>query len=87
MAVDENGDLWIFELKAWESQPSNILQALRYGQKYGQYNYNGLDEVYSRFTKEKLIDAHKKRFPDKNITMEQFNRNEGSDYPLARKRA
>ena len=74
MAVDENGDLWIFELKAWESHQSNILQALRYGQKYGQYDYDDLDEIYSKFAKEKLINAHKKRFPDTNITAEHFNR-------------
>lgn len=74
MAVDENGDLWIFELKAWESHQSNILQALRYGQKYGQYNYDDLDEIYSKFAKEKLMDTHKRRFPDKNVTLEQFNR-------------
>ena len=23
MAIDENGDLWIFELKAWESEQTN----------------------------------------------------------------
>lgn len=46
MAIDENGDLWIFELKAWESRQSNLLQALRYGQKYGQYDYDDLDEIY-----------------------------------------
>ena len=76
MAIDENGDLWIFELKAWESQQSNILQALRYGQKYGQYNYDDLDEIYSKFAEEKLMEAHKKRFLDKNITTEQFNRHQ-----------
>ena len=26
MAVDKNGHLFIFELKAWESHPSNLLQ-------------------------------------------------------------
>lgn len=76
MAVDENGDLWIFELKAWESHQSNILQALRYGQKYGQHNHDDLNELYSKFAKRKLIEAHKKRFPDKNISPEQINRNQ-----------
>jgi hypothetical protein len=76
MAIDENGDLWIFELKAWESQQSNILQALKYGQKYGQYDYDDLNQIYSRFAKEKLIDSHRKRFPDKNITAEQFNKSQ-----------
>jgi hypothetical protein len=76
MAIDENGDLWIFELKAWESQQSNILQALRYGQKCGQYDYDDLDEIYSKFDEEKLMEAHKKRFPDKKITTDQFNGNQ-----------
>ena len=26
MAIDNNGHLFIFELKAWESHPSNLLQ-------------------------------------------------------------
>lgn len=68
--------MWIFELKAWESQQSNILQALRYGQKYGKYDYDDLAELYSKFAKEKLVDAHKRRFLDINITTEQFNRNQ-----------
>ena len=76
MAIDENGDLWIFELKAWESHPSNILQALRYGQKYGQFNYDDLNEVYRKFGKGKLIEVHKKRFPDKNISPGLFNKNQ-----------
>jgi len=76
MAIDENGDLWIFELKAWESQQSNILQALRYGQKYGQHDYDDLEEIYSKLGKEELIVALKKRFPDKKITKEQVNRNQ-----------
>lgn len=76
MAIDENGDLWIFELKAWESHQSNILQALRYGQRYGQYSYDDLNETFSKFAKGKLIEAHNKRFPDENITMEQFNKDQ-----------
>jgi len=76
MAIDENGDLWIFELKAWESEKSNILQALKYGQKFGQSNYDDLEEIYSKFSKEKLIDALKKRFPDKHLTPEQINKNQ-----------
>lgn len=29
MAVDKDGKLYIFELKAWQSHPSNLLQVLR----------------------------------------------------------
>lgn len=32
MALDKEGNLYIFELKAWESRSENLLQALRYGQ-------------------------------------------------------
>jgi hypothetical protein len=46
MALNANGDLYIFELKAWESQPSNLLQALRYGQVYGQYDSDRLESIY-----------------------------------------
>ena len=35
MAIDKNGHPFIFELKAWESHPSNLLQVLRYGQLFG----------------------------------------------------
>ena len=31
MALDRQGNLYIFEIKVWESRRENILQALRYG--------------------------------------------------------
>ncbi len=49
MAVDSSGDLYIFELKAWESQEYNLLQALRYGQIYGQYSYESLNALFLKF--------------------------------------
>lgn len=49
MAIDKNGDLFIFELKAWESQNVNLLQVLRYGQIFGQSSYADLNELYSKF--------------------------------------
>lgn len=75
MAVDKLGDLWIFELKAWESQATNILQALRYGQKFGQYDYDDLQELYSKFGKGELVDAFQHRFSGSKITPDQFNKN------------
>ncbi len=42
MAVDKDGHLYIFELKAWESHSSNLLQVLRYGQMYGGSRYSDL---------------------------------------------
>jgi len=49
MAIDSNGDLYVFELKAWESQEYNLLQALRYGQIYGQYSYESLNDLFLKF--------------------------------------
>lgn len=49
MAIDKNGDLFIFELKAWESQDTNLLQVLRYGQIFGQYTYSDLNEIFLKF--------------------------------------
>lgn len=74
MAINEKGDLYIFELKAWESHSSNILQVLRYGQIYGQYDYERLNNLFSHFSNESLIEAHRRRFPGVNIPESDFNR-------------
>jgi hypothetical protein len=64
MAVDKNGHLFIFELKAWESHPSNLLQVLRYGQLYGSAKYADLDAWYKKITdpSQSLIGAHAAKF-------------------------
>jgi hypothetical protein len=49
MAIDSEGNLNIFELKAWESQDFNLLQVLRYGQIFGQYNYELLNQLFKKF--------------------------------------
>ncbi len=48
MAIDKKGDLYIFELKAWESRSENILQVLRYGQIFGGYDYDQLNDLFVR---------------------------------------
>src|SRR3989442_15669325 len=48
MAVDKDGNLYIFELKAWESHSENLLQVLRYGQIHGTSKYTDLDEIYRK---------------------------------------
>lgn len=50
-ALDKKGDLYIFELKRWESQKEHILQVLRYGQIYGQYSYEQLQEMLQKYEK------------------------------------
>ncbi len=64
MAIDASGDLYIFELKAWESQHKNLLQALRYGQIFGQYGYDSLNELYLKFSPQAkdLIEALENKF-------------------------
>ena len=75
MAVDRNGDLYIFELKAWESQSANLLQALRYGQIYGGSRYSDLDAWYKKGTdaSQSLKAAHRAKF-DVELAEEHFNR-------------
>lgn len=74
MAMDEAGDIWIFELKAWKSEEANILQALKYGQIYGQYDYDDLNDIYSRSHKEELLETHNRIFPDSKISKEAINK-------------
>lgn len=50
MALDREGGLHIFELKRWEASPENLLQVLRYGQIFGQYDYSALDHLFQNYT-------------------------------------
>ncbi len=75
MAIDSKGDLYIFELKAWESEETNLLQILRYGQIYGQYSYESLNELFLKFFPEsqELLDAINSKFGT-NLTDDQINK-------------
>ncbi len=75
MAIDRDGKLYIFELKAWESHPENLLQALRYGQIFGTYKYEDLARLYSKSSEssKSLKDAHKSKF-EIELGEEKFNR-------------
>lgn len=75
MAVDKKGNLFIFELKAWESHSSNLLQVLRYGQMYGGMKYPELDALFKKATdqSQSLKIAHKARF-DVELSEDDFNR-------------
>lgn len=74
MAVDKNGNLYIFELKAWESHSSNLLQVLRYGQIFGSSKYTDLDSWYKRSTdsSQSLMNSHVAKFGIK-LKEEEFN--------------
>ena len=75
LAIDKQGNLYIFEIKVWESESENILQALRYGQIFGTYDYEGLNHLFGQFDKSgrSMADAHSAAF---GIDLEkiQFNR-------------
>ena len=64
LAMDEQGRLYIFEIKVWESRSENLLQALRYGQLFGGHDYAALDHLFRRFdeTGRSLADAHRASF-------------------------
>lgn len=56
LALDKNGELYIFELKREEAKNENLLQVLRYGQLYGNSDYNDLNELYRKYKKNKKSD-------------------------------
>ena len=66
-ALDKDGNLYIFELKRWKSNQENILQVLRYGQIFGQYNYEKLQEMLQKYMKDiniNLVEKHFEYFQD-----------------------
>ena len=75
MAVDKDGNLYIFELKIWESDSENLLQVLRYGQIFGASQYDDLNRWYVRVAdkSQQLNDAHRSKF-EVEIGEEKFNR-------------
>lgn len=74
MAVDRSGKLYIFELKAWESQTTNLLQVLRYGQIYGSSKYSDLDAWYKKTTStsQTLKTSHAAKF-EVDLPADKFN--------------
>lgn len=79
LALDANGTLFIFEIKRWKSNSENLLQVLRYGQKFGRYNYDKLNWFYQSYSHEKgdhisLSEAHQQFYElDKPILLNEFN--------------
>ena len=76
LALDEEGRLFIFELKVWEARSENILQALRYGQKFGQYSYEKLNDLFTKFNDQgrSLEEVHRRVFGiEPSLQRERFN--------------
>lgn len=76
LALDKSGVLYIFELKRWRSHQEDILQVLRYGQKFGRYSYSKLEDLAHRHQKldDNLSQAHANFFELENPLSESgFN--------------
>ena len=76
LALDEEGILYIFELKRWESNQENILQVMRYGQIFGRYPYEELERLALRQKKlaGSLKEKHQEYFELENPLEEsKFN--------------
>lgn len=63
-ALNENGELVIFELKRSSAGDGAVQQALRYAQDAGQWSYNTLNEKFKQYSKKEidLTYAHKDAF-------------------------
>lgn len=63
-ALNENGDLIIFELKRSEAGEDAVHQALRYAQEAGQWSYSQLEKKYREYegNNDSLIKRHKDAF-------------------------
>ena len=59
LALDRHGKLYIFEIKRWQSSTENLLQVLRYGQKFGRYTYAELQDL--AFRQQKLQGSLRER--------------------------
>lgn len=77
MALDKNGKLFIFEIKAWESRSENLLQVMRYGQIFGSYKYDDINNLYKKFEKDgkELEDSFNAIF-DQKLEKTQYNNNQ-----------
>ena len=75
VAIDGKGNLYLFELKAWESNPGNLLQVLRYGQIFGSDKYDALARMYRKHSPEgpELREVHRAKF-DVQLREEEFNK-------------
>src|SRR5438132_14175737 len=46
LALDRNGDLWIFELKKVVTSSDNLLQVMRYSQNVANLSVDDLSDIY-----------------------------------------
>lgn len=76
-ALNQNGDLVVFELKRGFAGSEAMLQALRYSQDAGQWTFNQLEEkyrVYCKDTTAELATAHRDAFNlERSLLPAEFN--------------
>lgn len=79
-ALNESGDLVIFELKRSTAGSDAMLQILRYGQTAGLWSFSTLQDKYRIFQKDStkdLLESHKEAFNlERSLTPSDFNRNQ-----------
>lgn len=80
-ALDKEGALYLFELKRWESSSENLLQVMRYGQRFGRYTYEELEDLAKRLEVKDdswdLAEAHKEHFElDEKLASAKFNQDQ-----------
>ena len=79
LALDKDGILYIFELKRWKSEQENILQVMRYGQIFGRYTYEELEDLAKRQQKldGSLKEKHKEYFGlNEELAVSVFNKDQ-----------
>lgn len=77
LALDQEGVLFIFELKRVLADDSNLLQVIRYGQIFGQYGYDDLQTVFRRYRpddRRELAEIHRQHFElEESLAKNKFN--------------
>ena len=74
-ALNQEGDLTIFELKRGAANEDAALQILRYAQEAGRWQYDKLQELYNKYKGGALDEAHKHNFGlPQPLLRENFNR-------------
>jgi len=79
-ALDIEGNMHIFELKRWSSDQENLLQVLRYGQIYGQYDYKQLEKMLRKYKEDSSLSLQNKHYEyfkedlNGSLEMKDFNK-------------
>jgi len=53
LALDRQGDLWIFELKKVATSSDNLLQVMRYSQNTANFSVDDLSDLYLKYKRDK----------------------------------